>query len=57
MAENTENGKTNDKQDWVTFNMKLRPSMTDVLDAEAEELGISRASLIRVIISQYQSNK
>jgi hypothetical protein len=41
------------ENEWVTFNMKLRPSMTRSLDVEAEELGISRAALIRVILDRH----
>jgi len=38
---------------WTTFNMEMRPWMTEELDVEAEEIGISRADLIRVIINEH----
>jgi predicted DNA-binding protein len=39
--------------DWVQFNMRLRPEMAEKLDDEASRVGISRAALMRVIIDQY----
>jgi len=42
-----------DEKEWTTFNMNLRPSMAAALDKEAEEIGISRSNLIKVILAKH----
>lgn len=43
--------------EWVRFNMQLRPKMAAALDEEADEIGISRSDLIKVIISNHLKTK
>jgi hypothetical protein len=41
------------ENEWTTFNMKMRPAMTRLLEAEAEVLGIPRSALIRIIVDRH----
>ena len=38
---------------YVNFNAQLRPDMVAALDREAREIGISRMSLIKVILHEH----
>lgn len=42
-----------DKDQWVLFQMNLRPEMVKALDEEAEEIGVSRSNLIKVILAKH----
>lgn len=39
--------------DVVRFNMELPKSVSEALNAEADEIGISRASLIKIILHRH----
>lgn len=43
----------NDESNFIKFQARLRPNMVAALDAEAQEIGISRMALIQVILHNH----
>ena len=45
------------EDDWAIFTIKLRPKMVEALDAEAAEIGVSRSSLIKLVLAQHLASQ